>query len=145
MVRVCDEETVGCLEYNGHAFDNTPIETAGVGVDILHDKTTEQQCLASDSDFEPTGKQLIRGVRFQAGHTSDGATSHSGGGPAYRAFHGRLCFEIHAWFTQYDVGPGDYEEEGLKHEDPAAMKRIMANMDKVVHTFRFLNPGSLPR
>jgi hypothetical protein len=132
MIPICDETTVACFEYNGN-YERTNLEAAGLSVNVLRDRKTEQDCNKIDTGSYPIETESINGIKFHHGKTGSVATGNSEGGPVYRAFYQNVCFEIAvgtAWTTAVTDDPG--------HNKPFNPVELEKLLDRMVHTFRFV-------
>jgi hypothetical protein len=132
MIPICDETTVACFEYNGNN-EGTNLEAAGLSVNVLRDRKTEQDCNKIDSGSYPINIEPINGINFHYGDTGEVAAGHSEGGPVYRAFYQNVCFEMAvgtAWTTMGNDDPGH-----IKPFDSAELEKLL---DRMVHTFKFV-------
>jgi hypothetical protein len=132
MIPVCDETTVACFLYNGH-HEGTNLQAAGVSVNVLRGRKTEQDCNKIDTGQYPIKTETINGIRFHYGETDEVAAGNAGGGPVYRAFYQNVCFEvaaITAWNTMESDEPDDNKAFDSKDLDKLLLT--------VVHTFRFV-------
>src|SRR5580658_2416360 len=132
MIPVCDETTVACFLYNGH-HEGTNLQAAGVSVNVLRDRKTEQDCNNIDTGQHPKKTETINGINFHYGETGEVAAGNDGGGPVYRAFYQNVCFEVAvvtAWtnISAYDSGE-------IKAFDSKDLDKLLLS---VVHTFRFV-------
>jgi hypothetical protein len=132
MIPVCDETTVACFLYNGN-HEGTNLQAAGVSVNVLRDRKTEQDCNKIDTGQYPIKTETINGIRFHYGETGEVAAGNDGGGPVYRAFYHNVCFEVAAltaWTNMVNDEPQDNKAFDSKELDKLLLR--------VVHTFRFV-------
>jgi hypothetical protein len=132
MIPICDETTVACFEYNGNN-ERTNLEAAGLSVNVLRDRKTEQDCNKIDTGSYPIETESINGIKFHYGKTGSVAAGHSEGGPVYRAFYQNVCFEMAVGIASTDTvndDPGD-----IKPFDSAELEKLL---DRMVHTFKFM-------
>lgn len=139
MFPVCDW-TVACFQYNGDAFQSTPIHSAGVSVNVLREETTEAGCNRIDATSQAIRTTRINGTLFHYADTGEAGLGSGRAVTAYRAFHQGVCFEIALVFAQSNVGEQDMEDLGWKQVDPRAMRGIQRDMDKMLHSFAFVGP-----
>ncbi|HTA22113.1 MAG TPA: hypothetical protein VK763_01160 [Terriglobales bacterium] len=132
FIPICDDTTVACFAYNGNEYKGTNFGGAGLSVNVLRDKKTEKDCNQIDTGSYPVKTVTINGTKFHYGFTGDVATSHSEGGPSYRAFHQNVCFEVAAGVAATSIGA--YEPGTIKTFDSRKLDHLL---DKMVHTFRF--------
>jgi hypothetical protein len=133
MIPVCEESTVACFLYNRN-HKRTNLQAAGVSVNVLRDRKTEDDCNKIDSAQYPIKTETINGIEFHSGETGEVATGNNGGGPVYRSFYHDVCFEVAvvtAWtnMSAYDSGE-------IKAFDSKALDKLL---EKVVHTFKFVS------
>jgi hypothetical protein len=132
MIPVCDVTTVACFLYNGN-HEGTNLQAAGVSVNVLRDRKTEQDCNNIDTGQYPIKTEAINGINFHYGETGEVAAGNDGGGPVYRAFYQNVCFEVAAITAWTNIGgnnPGD-----IKAFDSKVLDKLLLS---VVHTFRFV-------
>jgi hypothetical protein len=104
-IPVCATSTVACFEYNGSEYEATTFEAAGISVNVLRHKRTEQDCNHIDTGSYPINTTTINGVHFRYGKVGGAALGHSEGGTAYRTFHDNVCFEIAIGITRWIRNP----------------------------------------
>jgi hypothetical protein len=137
MIPVCDETTVACFEYNVGDNKGTDFQGAGLSINVLRDRTTEEDCYKPQDDSSKMHIEIIHGIQFHVGETGYAAAGSSGGGDFYRAFHAGVCFELtvnssetDAWIVA-DNGP----------RFPASKERkIERDMDTMLQSFTFTGP-----
>jgi len=132
-IPICDRSTVACFEYNGDKYGNMAFAVAGVSVNILRDKRTEQQCAEIDTGSFPIKEKTINGIRFRYGETGGAATSHWIGGPTYRTYREKICFELVAFIT--GTSSAAYDEGTVKEFDSSKLSKVL---NGIVQTFRFV-------
>jgi len=134
-IPVCDDNVLDCLVYTGKEYEGTNFEGAALSVKVLRDKRTEQDCSKLDIGPNPIKTKIINGVRFHYGMAGEGGLGHWGGGPTYRAFYDKVCFELAANISGTYVAnfePGTIKEfYGAKLEE---------KLDSILNTFRFSGP-----
>jgi hypothetical protein len=140
MIPVCDDTTVACFEYNGHAFDGTTVEAIGVSINILRDEATEADCADIDDIRRASKAALIHGIRFHFAQIRGAAAGHSEGGTVYRVFHQHICYEIALNRAFTDVGPEQFNEEGVHPVDQRAVRAVQDQMHRMLDSFRFAGP-----
>jgi len=62
MIPLCDDGTVACFEYNGHALDGTEIQALDVSVNVLRDELTASDCDGIDGNWQPIQRRTINGM-----------------------------------------------------------------------------------
>ena len=132
MIPVCDETAVACFLYNGD-HEGTNLQAAGVSVNVLRDRKTEQDCNKIDTGQYPIKTETINGIRFHYGETGEVAAGNGGGGPVYRAFYQNVCFEVAAVTAWTNIG--NYDPGEIKAFDSKELNKLLL---RVVHTFRFV-------
>jgi hypothetical protein len=132
FIPICDDTTVACFEYNGSEYEGTNFGAAGLSVNVLRDLRTEQDCDKIDTGSYPIKTETVNGIKFHYGNTGEAATSHAKSGPAYRAFHKNVCFEIAVAIAETSIGA--FDPGAIKTFDSAKLNRLL---DKMVHTFKF--------
>jgi hypothetical protein len=140
MFPICDDETVTCFEYNGHALDETQIQAIGLSVNLLRDITTEADCGNMETDSKPIQIRILHGVRFYYGETGDAGLGSGRGVSAYRTFHKGSCFEVALVTAQSNVSAQDLKEEGLAPANPHTLRRLYTVMEKMLDSFAFSGP-----
>jgi len=135
MIPICDDTTVACFVYDGHAFDKTIIQSLGVSVNVSRDATTEAAC--NDIDDKPVKTIAINGTRFHFAETGSAAAGSSEGGTVYRAFHRGVCFKITLGIAQTDVAPIQYEEYGIHAVDEDVLRAAQDEMNRMLQSFTF--------
>ncbi len=138
MIPICDETTIACFLYDGHALDHTVIQALGVAVNVLREETSEADC--DDIDGGPAKTVVLHGRTFHFADAGGAAAGSSEAGRYYRAFDDHVCFEIAAATAQSDVGQAQYGEYGLRPLDERALRRIHGEMDRMVRSFAFVGP-----
>ncbi|MGA2459765.1 MAG: hypothetical protein ABSF85_19540 [Terriglobales bacterium] len=133
-IPICESESVACFEYVGNGDSETNFEAAGLSVNILREARTEEECNKIDTGQYPIKKAIINGVPFRFGETGGAATGHAIGGPAYRSFHERVCFELALLIAVTSSG---YDTDAVKQFDSSKLEE---ELDKMLHTFRFVGP-----
>ncbi len=139
MFPICDY-TVACFQSEDGAFKKTPLQAAGVSVNILRDKKTEVECNEIDTGAGPIKTVVIHGILFHYGDTGEAGGSSSRSMTAYRAFHEYVCFEVALVTAWSDLGPEDMKDDGLKPVGRWAMHKISREMDKMLSSFAFTGP-----
>jgi hypothetical protein len=135
MLTGCTTRALGCLVYAGHEYEGTNFEGAALSVNVLRDRRTEQDCYKIDAGSYPIKTKTINGIDFHYGMTGDAGLGHSGGGPKYRAFYDKVCFELAvnitaASFANFDPGT-------IKKFDGTKLEK---DFDVMLNTFRFTGP-----
>jgi hypothetical protein len=132
-IPVCAHNNVVCFEYSGNEYEGTNFGAAGLSINILRDRRTQEDCNQIDTGSDPINEETINGVRFHFGETDGAAASHAIWGPAYRSFHENVCFELAVGITATSLGvydPGTIKEfRGAK---------LLQELQAMVHTFRFV-------
>ena len=131
-IPICDDTTVACFEYNGNEGEGTNLESAGLSVNVLRDLRTKQDCETIDSVSPPAKTETINGTNFHYAETGSVGLGNSEGGPAYRALHQRVCFEVSVGIAESSADDG--EPGSPKHFDSTRLEKELIEM---VHTFRF--------
>ena len=134
-IPVCNDNAVDCFVYDGHEYEGTNFEGAALSVNVLRDRRTEQDCSKIDVGPYPIKTKTINGIRFYYGMAVDAGLGHRGGGPKYRAFYDKVCFELAA----------NISEASFANFDPGTMKkfdgaRLEKDFDAMLKTFRFTGP-----
>lgn len=134
-IPVCSDEVVDCLVYTGREYAGTNFEGAALSVNVLRDRRTEQDCNKFDIGLNPVKAKTINGIPFRYGMTGGAGLGHWGGGPAYRTFYDKVCFELAA----------NTSVTNFANFDPGTIKEFKgANLDKeleaILNTFRFTSP-----
>jgi len=132
-IPICDYTTVACFQYNGKEYKGTNFEAAGLSINVLRGVRTEQDCDKIDTGSYPIKTETINGIKFHYGMTGEGGMSQSKGGPAYRAFHQNVCFEIAVATAQISMGA--FDPGAVRAFDSA---KLYSLLDKMVHTFKFV-------
>lgn len=131
---VCDLSTVACFIDNSNDYRNTNFSAAGVSVNIIRDARTETGCYTINTGIRRIQKITINGIHFHYGLTGQVGTSHSEGGPVYRAFRDGVCFEVAAGIAAVDRDVTDPPMNEFNHG------KVEQRLDEIVHTFRFTGP-----
>jgi hypothetical protein len=137
MMPVCDDTSVACFKYIGHALDDTVVVSQGVSVNILRDRKAEDDCNDIERVDGPVTSVVIHGARFHHGEFSGAAGGRGERVSSYRAFHQAVCFEITLVTVQAGVGREQYEEEGLHPVDKKALRAVQNEMNRILHSFTF--------
>ena len=132
-IPICDTTTVACFEYSGHDYDGTNLESAGLSVNVLRELRTEKDCYDFGENSAPVAIENISGINFRHAVTGDAGMNQSEGGPAYRAFHQNVCFEVAAGIAE--VNPGVFDPGAIKVFDSTKMDALLLEM---IRTFRFI-------
>jgi hypothetical protein len=141
MIPVCDDLMVACFEYNGQAFDRSPVQSLGVSIDIRRDLTTEAQC---EQIGERQAKTVvIHGARYHSAEVGSAATGNFGSGRIYRSFHQHVCFEIALNEAGVSVSPAQFGEYRVHAVDQRAYRAIQDEMHRMLETFTFVGPVHL--
>jgi hypothetical protein len=141
MFPICDDTTVACFQYNGDAFEQTKVQAAGVSVNVLRDRKTEQECNNIDIGSGPRAKTIaIHGTLFHYGKTGEGGLGSGRAMTEYRTLYQHVCFELALVVAQSSMGPEDEKEEGYHPVNPRARRRIMSDMDRMLRSFLFVGP-----
>lgn len=134
-VPVCSDEVIDCFVYTGREYEGTNFEGAALSVNVLRDRRTEQECNEFDIGPNPVRSKTINGIHFRYGMTGGANLGHWGGGPTYRAFYDKVCFELAA----------NTSGTNFANFDPGTIKEFNgANLDKeldaMLNTLRFIGP-----
>lgn len=140
MFPVCDEQTVACFEYNGHALDRTQIQAIGVSVNLLRDLATEADCARIETDSKPIQIRTIHGIRYHYAETGEGGLGSFRSLRVYRTLHQGACFEVALVTAQSNLSPQDLRDEGRRPADPRTLRTLDAAMDKMLGSFTFIGP-----
>jgi hypothetical protein len=140
MIPVCDDTTVACFEYNGHAFDGTPVESLAVSINILRDETIEANCDDMDDVKHASKAAVIHGTLFHVAQTGGAAAGSFEGGTIYHVFHQHVCFEIALNEALDDIGAPQYKEAGLHAVNQSAHRAIQNQMQQMLESFAFVGP-----
>jgi hypothetical protein len=140
MIPLCDDGTVACFEYNGHALDGTEIQALGVSVTVLRDELTASDCDGIDGNWQPIQRRTINGIVFHYAQTGDAAAGSSRSMVAYRAFHQNVCFEVALVTAQSDLSGQDMKDAGLTPASPPILQRLDAVMNQMMNSFAFVGP-----
>lgn len=134
MIPICDA-TVACFEYNGGDNEGTDFQAAGLSVNVLRGARTEQDCRKTDRGSDLIKTVKINGVRFHFDDADEVAAGTSMGGTLYSVFYQSVCFEIAVETVWTSSG-----FEDMPRFEAAKEKRILDNLDKMLHTFKFVGP-----
>lgn len=138
---ICDDTTVACFQYNGHELDGTPTHTAGVSVNILRDAKSETECVSSiDPSLRSSKITRIRGTLFHYGDTSEIGLGSGRSMTEYVAFNRNVCFEVALVTASRNIGSEEIKDEDLRPVNRRTWRRIMNNMDMMLHSFAFIGP-----
>jgi len=139
MIPICGEKiSIACFEYDGHAFDNTPIQSLGVSINILREETTEADCADMDDIGHTAQTIVIRGTIFHFAKTGGAAAGSSESGLIYHAFRQHVCFEIALGTSRTDIGAMQYEEAAIHHSIEKTLRTLQDDMDQMLHSFTFM-------
>ena len=139
MFPVCDWAIV-CFQYNGNAFHKTPIQSAGVSVNVLRDDKTETDCDRIETNSPAIETVTINGTLFHYADTGEGGLGSSRSVTAYRAFYQNVCFEVALVVAQSNIGEQEMRDLGWNEVDPRAMHKIQGDMEKMLRSFAFTGP-----
>jgi hypothetical protein len=140
MFPVCDDGTVACFEYNGHAFDRTQIQAMGVSVNVLREALTATECDRIETDSGPIRTKTINGVVFHYAETGDGGLGSYRNVVAYRVFHEHVCFEVALVTAQSDLSAQDMQDAGLTPANPRTLQSLDTVMSQMMNSFAFVGP-----
>jgi hypothetical protein len=140
MFPVCDD-TIACFQYNGNALDGTPIQAAGVSVNVLRGVKTETDCISSiDTRSDPIKSIRIHGTLFHSSYLGEGGLGSSRGITEYLALYHHVCFDVAVVTAVSDFGDEGMKEEGFHPVNRRAWRRISSDMDRMLHSFTFVGP-----
>ena len=139
MFPICNN-TVACFQYNGNAFKGTSIQAVGISVNVLRDTKTEVDCDKIDTGSGQIKTIKIHGTLFAYGDTDEAGGGSSEGSTEYRAFYQHVCFDVAIVIAGRDMGPEDEEDEGYHPVNSRAWRRIMGDLDRMLHSFAFVGP-----
>jgi hypothetical protein len=144
MIPLCDDGTVACFEYNGHALDGTQIQAMGVSVNVLREDRTAAECGRIDGNWQPMRRRTINGIVFHYAKTGDAAAGSSRSVVAYRSFYQHTCFEVALVTAQSDLSGQDMKDAGVKPADPKTVQNLSAVMNAMLGSFEFVGPVKHP-
>src|SRR5215469_6174075 len=134
-IPVCDDNVLDCLVYTGKEYAGTNFEGAGLSVNVLRDKRTQQECDELDIGQNPTKTKVINGVLFHYGMAGYGGLGHWVGRAKYRTLHDKVCFELAG--NVAGVNSGNFEPGTIKEFDESKLDK---QLDAIVSAFRFTGP-----
>ena len=122
----CDEGFDYCLYYNGHAYDGTNFESAGVGIRKRLDLTSQEACLTT----APEGYERLHATTTEKSAYAmslfaplgDAGAGHYASGEEYRLYTAGKCYQFdtrigETQFANYPEGSiekfADTERESL--------------------------------
>jgi hypothetical protein len=138
MFPLCRDATA-CFQYDGPAFEHTGTQAAGVSVNILRGVKTEAECGTIDTRSAPIKTIVIHGKSFVV--TQD---DEAGGGSGisytmHRTFYQHVCFDVTVAMAYTNLTAAD-DDEITRDVDPKEMTRILDEMERMLHSFRFTGP-----
>jgi hypothetical protein len=141
MFPICDDTTVACFQYNGDAIKQTKVQAAGVSVNVLRGRKSEQECNNIDIGSGPPVKTIaLHGTLFRYGNTGEGGLGSGRAMTEYRTFYQHVCFEVALVVAESNMGPEDEKDEGYHPVNPRAWRRIMSDMDRMLRSFILVGP-----
>jgi hypothetical protein len=142
MFPICDDGTVACFEYNGHALDRTEIQAIGVSVNVLRDVTTEAGCARIETDSKPIQAWTIHGIPYHYAATGEAGLGSSRSLRVYRTLHQGVCFEVALVTARSDLSAQDLKDEGRAPANPRTLRKLDTAMERMLDSFTFIGPVS---
>jgi hypothetical protein len=140
MFPICDDTTVACFEYSGHALDRTQIQAMGLSVNVLRDIGTEAECSRIDTDSQPIRTQTINGIVFHYAQTGEAGLGSGRSMNVYRTLRQGTCFEVALVTAQSNLSAQDLKAQGRKLAGARTLRRLDAVMDRMLNSFAFAGP-----
>lgn len=131
--------TVACFQYNGTAFDHTSMQAVGVSVNVLRGVKTEAECDAIDTRSASVKTIDIHGAKFVVIEDDEVGGGSGSTSTMHRTFYQHVCFDVTIASAYTNLTAAD--DDAITQEvDPHEMKRIFGEMDRMLHSFRFVGP-----
>ncbi|MGA8087850.1 MAG: hypothetical protein WCA10_11115 [Terracidiphilus sp.] len=140
MFPIYEGPTIACFQYDGNEFEKTAVQAAGISVKVLRGFKSEKDCNTMEFGSGPTGTIKIHGVLFHYGDMDEAGGGSSIGATEYRTFYQHVCFDVSVAMAMTDIAAEHEEDEGYRPVNKRAWRRLWKNMDRMLHSFRFVGP-----
>jgi len=140
---VCDDagsraSTVACFAYPKDKFKDKPtFIAAAFFIAEVNEGTTEKVCLEGSRYWnEGVQSTKINGVTFKVFEISDNWAGGSQGGPVYRTFHDKKCYEL--GIQMANSNPGAYDPGTIKEFTKQDWDEVQSRLKQALDSFRFV-------
>lgn len=144
-VAICDGPGSGgtglaCFTYPTEKFIDKPsFVAASFFVSEIQSAKTEELCLKGSPDWLVTSRKAatatINHVTFKTFEIGDNWTGHGQGGPAYRTFHNRTCYELG---IQTVMSRAEYDPGTVKEFTKKDWSEVERRLRQALNSFVFL-------
>ncbi len=146
MADVCSDlggqvNTLACFAYPKDKFRDKPVfAAAAFFVGKIEEATTEGVCLQGSHNWNPdeieTAKLTkINGVVFKVFEIGDNWAGGGQGGPVYRTFHDKKCYELG---IQTSVERAAYDPETSKEFTKEDSDEVQRRLKQALNSFKFV-------
>jgi hypothetical protein len=146
MADVCSDlggqvRTLACFAYPKDKFRDKPVfAAAAFFVGKIEEATTESACLQGSHDWNPdeieTAKLTeINRVAFKVFEIGDNWAGGGQGGPVYRTFHDKKCYELG---IQTSVERAAYDPETSKEFTKEDSDEVQRPLRQALNSFKFV-------
>jgi hypothetical protein len=129
--------TTACFQYNGSAFEHTSTQAVGVSVNVLRGPRTEAACNTVDTRSASVKTISIHGAKFTVIEDDEVGGGSGISYTMHRTFYQHVCFDVTVASAYTNLTAAD-DDAITREVDPKEMKRIFAEMDRMLHSFRFV-------
>jgi hypothetical protein len=146
MADVCSDlggevSTLACFAYPKDKFRDKPVfAAAAFFAGKVEEVTTESACLQGSQNWNPdeieSAKLIkINGVEFKVFEIGDNWAGGGQGGPVYRTFHDKKCYELG---IQASVERAAYDPETSKEFTKQDSDEVQSRLKEALNSFKFL-------
>jgi hypothetical protein len=130
--------TLACLAYPKHNFEDKPtFIAAAFFVAEVNEATTAKECSEGSRYWNAAGGKVaeINGVAFEVFEVDDNWAGGGQGGPVYRTFHLKKCYELG---IQTAGSRGGYDPETIKTFTKEDSDEVQSKLKQALNSFRFI-------
>ena len=133
--------SVACFAYpKGKFKEKKTFSAAAFFVSEIGDATTEKDCLQGspywNMDDIKTGSATLNGVTFKVFEVDQHWLGGGQGGPVYRAFHAKKCYEL--GIQTAGSSPGNYDPGTFKEFTQRDRNEVQGRLKQALSSFRFV-------